>query len=90
MASQWSVMYKIRSCQFIIMSPQHLPDIMSMDDQKLHTELCDSWYKANLNYKNHKKQFKASGKLGYKIMKPIFIIPKWKVKLKQKQKATLL
>ena len=52
--------HKIRSCQFIKMSPQHSSDIISIDGQKLDSELCDFRYNANLHYKNYKKQLKAS------------------------------
>ena len=68
--------HKIRSRQFIKMSPQHSSNIKSLDDQQLDSELCDFRYNAKLNYENYKKQLKASGKFGCEIMKPVFITPK--------------
>ena len=50
---------KIRTNQFVKMSPQHMSGIMSVDGQQLDSELCDFRYNANLNYENYKKQLKA-------------------------------
>ena len=80
---------EIRSCQFIKMSPQHSPDIISMDGQQLDSELCDFRCNANLNYENYKKQLKTLGKFGFEIMKPVFITLKER-EMKTKTKSYII